>query len=88
MEAKGTPASVFTVTEYTPGRSFTWETTAQGVKGLAWHLVEAEGDGTGVTLGVRLSGLMATLFAPMIRSVARRNVRMEAEGLKRRCEGQ
>jgi hypothetical protein len=34
-----------------------------------------------------MSGLMATIFAPFLRRVAKRNVKTEAEGLKRRCEG-
>jgi carbon monoxide dehydrogenase subunit G len=88
VEAAGAPASVFTVTEFTDGRSFTWETKARGVKGVAFHRLGPDGDGTKVTLGVQMSGIMATLLGPMIRSIARRNVRMEAEGLKRRCESQ
>jgi uncharacterized protein YndB with AHSA1/START domain len=86
VHGAGAPTSVFTVTEFTPGRSFAWETRTRGVRGLAWHIVEPAGEGTRATLGVRMTGLLATLLAPMIRSVVRRNVHMEAEGLKRRCE--
>jgi uncharacterized membrane protein len=87
IEAKGGPPSVWTVTEFTDGRSFSWKSSARGVKLMAWHLIEADGAGSKVKLGVRMSGLMATIFAPFLRRVAKRNVKTEAEGLKRRCEG-
>jgi len=87
IEAKGGPPSVWTVTELTDGRSFTWESSARGVNLVAWHVIEADGNGSKVTLGVRMSGLMATLLGLFLRSMAKRNVKTEAEGLKRRCEG-
>jgi len=86
IEAKGGPPSVWTVTEFTDGRSFTWESSARGVKLVAWHLIEADDGGSKVTLGARMTGLMATLLGPFLRSLAKRNVKTEAEGLKRRCE--
>jgi uncharacterized protein YndB with AHSA1/START domain len=86
IDAKGSPSSVWTVTECTEGKSFTWESTARGVKLVAWHLIEPDGGGSRVNLGVRMSGLMATLLSPFLRSLARRNVKTEAQGLKRRCE--
>lgn len=87
IEAQGGPPSVWTVTEFTVGRSFTWEAAARGVTLVAHHVIEADGDASSVRLGVRMSGLMATLLSPFLRSVAKRNVKTEAEGLKRRCEG-
>ena len=86
VSAEGAPTSVFTVTEHTEGRSFIWSTTTRGIKAEAYHIVEPDGAGTKATLGVRMSGLMATIFAPMIRRTATRNVHTEAEGLKQRCE--
>jgi len=79
-------AGVWKVTEFTEGRSFAWENDSGGVHGMATHLVEPDGDGSKVTLTVTLSGLVATLLTPILAGVARENVRMEAEGLKRRCE--
>ena len=87
IEAKGGPPSVWTVTEFTEGRSFTWESKARGVKLVAWHVIDADGEGSRVRLGVRMTGLMATLLGPFLRSMAKRNVKTEAEGLKQRCEG-
>src|SRR5574341_179791 len=86
VEAKGAPASVFTVTEFTPGWSFTWDTQTRGIRARASHVIDADGDRSNVTLGVTMSGLAATLFFPLLAFVARRNVRMEAKGLKRRAE--
>jgi uncharacterized membrane protein len=84
--AKGSPSSVWTVTEMTEGKSFTWESTARGVKLVAWHFIEPDPAGAKVRLGVRMSGFMAMLFSPFLRSLARRNVKTEAEGIKSRCE--
>jgi len=80
-------ANVWTVTELTPGKSFTWETTSGGVKGVASHVIEPDGNGSKVTLTVTLSGLVATILSPIIAGQSRNNVDMEAEGLKRRCDG-
>ena len=79
-------ANVWTVTELTPNRSFTWETNSGAVKGVATHVIEPDGNGSKVTLTVDLSGIVATLFGPMIGGQSRKNVEMEAEGLKRRSE--
>ena len=79
-------ATVWTVTELTPNRSFTWEAKSGGVKGVAKHVIEPDGSGSKVTLTVDLSGIVATIFGPIIAGPSRENVRMEAEGLKRRAE--
>jgi hypothetical protein len=79
---------VWRVTEYTEGKSFTWETAARGIRIVGWHSVEADGAGSLASMGVRFNGgLLAKLMGPYLRSVARRNVGLEADGLKRRCEG-
>jgi carbon monoxide dehydrogenase subunit G len=89
IEGRSGPASVWKVTEYTAGKSFTWETAARGIRIVGWHNVEADGDGSLASMGVRFSGgLLAKLMGSYLRSVARRNVGLEAEGLKRRCERQ
>jgi uncharacterized protein YndB with AHSA1/START domain len=81
-------ANVWTVTELTPNRSFSWETNSGGVKGVATHVIEPDGGGSKVTLSVDLSGPVATLFGWFIGGPTRENVEMEAEGLKRRSEEQ
>ena len=79
-------ANVWTVTELTPKRSFTWETNSGGVKGVAKHVIEPDGSGSKVTLSVDLSGPVATIFSPIFACESRKNVDMEAEGLKRQSE--
>jgi carbon monoxide dehydrogenase subunit G len=79
-------ANVWTVTALTPNRSFTWETNSGGVKGVATHVIEPDGNGSKVTLTVDLSGPVATLFGWFVGTPSRQNVEMEAEGLKRRAE--
>jgi len=83
---KGAPASIWRVTEYAEERSFTWESRALSVHSIASHVIEPVDGGSRVTLSVRLSGPVATIMLPLLRSVARRNVALEAEGLKRRAE--
>src|SRR4029453_5694522 len=80
--------NIWTVTELTPNRSFTWETNSGGVKGIATHVIEPDGNGSGGTLVFDLVGPAATLFGWMIGGQSSKNVEMEAAGLKRRAEDQ
>jgi uncharacterized protein YndB with AHSA1/START domain len=87
LGVKGSPSkSVWRVTEFTPARSFTWESSSLGVRSVATHVVEPDGDGTKVTLRVEIDGLLVTILSPMFRSVSKNNLEMEAEGLKHRAE--
>src|SRR5437899_3116394 len=66
LRIRRAPATgVWRVTEFTEGRSFTWENASAGVHGVATHLIEPDGDGSKVTLSVTLSGLVATLLSPL-----------------------
>jgi hypothetical protein len=85
VNASSDVPNVWTVTELTPNRSFSWETNSSGVKGIATHIIEPAGNGSKVTLTVALSGIVAILFG-WIGPESRKNVDMEAEGLKRRSE--
>jgi len=87
LRVKGAPEStVWRVTEYADRKSFTWESAARGVHSRASHVIDPQGDGSRVTLSVTNSGWPATLLAPLLAMIGRRNLRLEAEGLKRRCE--
>jgi hypothetical protein len=88
LKLKGAGDGVWTVTEVQPNRYFAWENDYRGVHTVAGHRIEPGGAGSKVTLSLESSGLMALLFAPMIARVARENLPLEAEGLKRRCEQQ
>jgi hypothetical protein len=76
------------VVEFEPGVGFAWQSLYRGVTTLAVHSIEPAGDGRSrVRLGVRQSGGMAWLAGLVAGRRIRRNVDLEAEGLKRFVEG-
>jgi uncharacterized protein YndB with AHSA1/START domain len=80
--------TVYQVTEFVPGRAFTWAAKAGGVTTTAGHTVTPRGEGLStVTLTVTQSGPLAPLVGMLAANTVRRYVTMEAEGLKKRCEG-
>jgi uncharacterized protein YndB with AHSA1/START domain len=82
------PVAIWTVTEFEPGRSFTWISEAIGIKSVATHRLEPRGDGTvTLTLGLVQTGWLAWLVRSRAEKTAREYLAIEAQGLKRRCEG-
>jgi hypothetical protein len=78
---------IWTVTEMTPGWSFVWETKRPGLTLVAGHRLVSEGDGAvKVVLAVEQRGALGRILSPLTSRFARRNVQMEAEGLKQRSE--
>jgi carbon monoxide dehydrogenase subunit G len=86
LTMRSAPVAVWTATEVTPGRSFTWESKASGVRTSGWHIAEPSGTGSRVTLGIEAKGIGAVLFGPFISRPIRKNVDDEAAALKRRSE--
>lgn len=87
VKQPGMPRLTWTVTEWLPGRSFTWETKGVGIRTRGVHSVEPTGEGSSrVTLAIHetgpLDGAMRLLFGARFR----RFVGMEAAGLTRRSE--
>jgi uncharacterized membrane protein len=78
--------AVWQVTEL-DHRNFTWVTRSPGIRVKAGHLVEANGAGSKVTLSLEFSGFLGVLVARLYRDLNRRYVAIEAEGLRKRCEG-
>src|SRR3954471_14486663 len=78
------PRVVWTVTELVPGRSFTWEARSGGVHTKGIHTVEADGDGSRVTLGIDQRGPMSWLVTLLYARRTKRYVATEAEGLRSR----
>ena len=74
------------VTELEPGHSFTWVTTNPGITSVGGHIVEADGQGSVVTLTLRLQGPLARPVYSLTRSLSRRYLAMEAEGFRRAAE--
>jgi uncharacterized protein YndB with AHSA1/START domain len=78
------PAVTWTVTEVDPGRSFTWEATATGLRTVAEHVVVDGAAGTStVTLRIDTTGPAAGMVGLLFGGMTRRYVAMEADGLQR-----
>lgn len=82
------PTVTYTVTAVDPGLAFTWEAGNAVSRGVGEHVLTPRvGGGCTATLRVVQHGPAAPLAAVLLRRIARRYVRMEAEGLKARSEG-
>ena len=81
------PTLTYTVTAVDEGRSFTWEAGSAVSRGVGEHVVSPRMAG-GCTATLRLTqrGPAARLVGALLDRITRRYVRMEAEGLKARCE--
>ena len=83
----GLPTMVWKVTKFEPCRGFTWETRNWGAVTIGEHWITPSGrDSSRVELKVRIDGLLEPLFRPWLVRMTRKNMEMEAQGLKRRCE--
>jgi uncharacterized membrane protein len=78
---------VWTVSEFAPGRSFTWTARAAGMTIVAEHrLSPGPGQAVTVTLALRQSGALVPVVSLFTAGLTRRHMNQEAQGLKRRCE--
>ena len=82
----GFPAAVWTVTELTEGRSFTWVSKTPGLRSTGIHTVTVGPRGSIATLGIVQEGLLAWPMKVVFGRKSERFVRMEADGLRRRAE--
>lgn len=82
----GTRAMVWTVTRLEPGSAFWWATGRSGTGVEARHAVAPVPAGSRVHLQLGFSGPLGGLVALLTRTRNRRYLRMEAMGLKDRCE--
>jgi len=80
------PTVVWTVTDWDPGRSWTWTATGPGARTQASHVLTASGASTVAEQSIVSSGPIGRLLAFVWRSLTRRYLAMEAAGLKQRCE--
>lgn len=82
----GFPDADWTITEWEPGRCFTWVSRRPGFVARATHLIEPAPVGCVVTLVVEFGGLFGGLAGLLMAGTTRRFMDMEAAGLKQRCE--
>ena len=83
------PPTEYVVTEFSPGRSFTWVATSPGVRVTAQHHVEARPDGgSRVRLAVEQAGPIGKVVGRLfLKGLTERYLATEAAGLKARSEG-
>ena len=86
LQLDGAPKAVWTVTQLDEGRSFSWAADTMGVHTIGSHVIEPRDGGSRVTLTLEQTGLIAILLKPMIARVSKRNLPIEAAGLKRASE--
>jgi uncharacterized membrane protein len=78
--------AVWEVTEFDPGRSFTWVSRMPGLLSTARHVVTVAGDGSSVTLSVEQSGILGPVVGLMTKRLTERYLDIEGAGLKGLCE--
>ncbi|MEH0842014.1 SRPBCC family protein [Micromonospora sp. CPCC 205711] len=79
--------AVWRVTEFDPPRFFAWESDSPGVHNRGEHRIVPLPDGrVRVELTVVQTGPLAPLTGLLGGRALRRYLRMEADGLRRRCE--
>ncbi|MEN3360732.1 MAG: hypothetical protein V7637_4714 [Mycobacteriales bacterium] len=80
------PATVWTVTELEPARSFVWVSSSPGVRTEAAHRVTPTATGVTATLVLDQTGPLATVASWFVGWLTRRYLDLEATGLKHRAE--
>lgn len=80
------PATEWTVTELDPAVGFSWESRSRGIHTVAAHHVEPGPGGTRVRLRLVQTGPLSRVALLVAGRLVRRYLRMEGDGLKRRCE--
>jgi uncharacterized protein YndB with AHSA1/START domain len=83
----GLPKAVYEVTDWQPGRGFTWVSSAPGVRTTAVHTLAPRDGGTRLVLGIDWSGPLAGLVRLLVGSKARGMVAQEADTFVVLAEG-
>lgn len=83
----GLIAAEWVVTDWSPGRGFTWEANAMGVRTTATHVLTAEGAATRLALGIGWAGPAGWLVRGLVSRRARSYLDQEAEGFARLAAG-
>ena len=86
VKQPGLAKTVFEVTDWRPGESFTWVSRQPGVRSTAVHGVRGEGDGSRLDLSLDFSGPLAVLVRLVLGRKAQRMVATEAQTFARLAE--
>ena len=79
VKATGLPLATYEITDWQPGRTFTWVASAPGVRTTASHEMEPTDNGSVMTLGIAWSGPLAWLAGLLLGAKAGRMVQQEAD---------
>jgi uncharacterized protein YndB with AHSA1/START domain len=80
------PVTTWTVTELSPGESFTWIAVGPGFRTTASHRIHPAEPGSVVTLVLDQNGLIGRLIGRLTTGLTNRYLTMEGNGLKDRAE--
>jgi len=79
-------SSTWEVTEFSPGRSFTWDASLPGSRLSFAHVVQPVNGGSRVVLRIEASGLTALPATPILRFLYARNLNRSLRRLKHSLE--
>jgi hypothetical protein len=79
--------AIWQVTELDAASSFNWVARSPGLELKAEHYVQRVGAESRVSLSFSFSGYLGPLVARLYGGLARRYIAIEAEGLRKRCDG-
>lgn len=79
------PKALWTVSEFTAGRSFSWTASGPGVRSVGEHRVTPSGAGSTVLLSFAQAGPLGAFAGILLGRLIRSYVDIEATGLKTRC---
>ncbi len=82
IKQPGQAEAVWTVTELTEGRGFSWQTRLLGLTMIGSHRLAPVGDGCRNTLGIEVHGRGAGMFWLVFGALMRRAVRTENRGFR------
>lgn len=78
LDQTGLPTAVWTITEWLPGRGFTWVSRAPGVESAATRTLEPDDEGTLVRMSVTWTGPMARAVTVAIEGLVQNYLEHEA----------
>jgi carbon monoxide dehydrogenase subunit G len=86
VQQPGLRRAVYEITDWQPGRGFTWRSTAPGIRTAAPHWLAPQDEGTRLVLGIDWSGPLTGLVRLLLGSKVRRMVEQEADSFTRLAE--
>lgn len=87
IKQPGQRAAIWRVTEFEPGRRFSWRSERRGVTMIGTHTVEPEGNGSRNVLTITMTGPLTPVLGPLMGPLMGRVLRTENACFKARAEG-